>query len=503
MKPNILLITTDQHHYSAVGYMNNILKTPNIDRIANEGMCFERAYCPNPTCTPTRASIITGKYPSQHGAWSLGTKLPETEPTIGNYLKKAGYSTALVGKAHFQPLHSTEEYSSIESYPLLQDLDYWRGFYGPFYGFDHIELARNHTNEANVGQHYAAWMEDNGLTNWKDYFSVPTGNMPRQKNPIGCWDIPEEFHCNTWIAERSNALLDKYKDNDEPFLLWASFFDPHYPHIVPSPWDKMYSPDDITLPKTYPDEHDHNPPYFKKALEKNPDFSEYRETGMFIHGLQSNIFDEMEMKHQTAVYYGMVSFMDKYIGKILDKLDELGLTDNTLVIFTTDHGDFLGHHGLRYKCVYHYEDLLRIPMAVRYPKVIPSGVRSDSLQSLVDYSPTVLSFCGLDIPRDMTGVNQKDVWTGQVDHLRKNVIIENRHEPTTMNMRTYVDHRYKLTVHCGREYGEMYDLENDPGEFNNLWDDPGYKDLKVELLLKYTAAELEKEPMWMPRIFHA
>lgn len=214
---NILLITSDQQHYNTIGINNPEIETPNLDRLASQGMLFSRAYCPNPTCTPTRASLITGLYPSQHGAWTLGTKLPECVPTIGDYLNKEGYETALIGKAHFQPINSTEEYPSLESEPLLQDLDFWKDFHGPFYGFNHIELARNHTNEFLVGQHYALWMEEKGCKNWRDYFTAPTGTMdPAQKYH---WDLPEEYHYDAWIAERSCAMLDQYKKDGKPFFL--------------------------------------------------------------------------------------------------------------------------------------------------------------------------------------------------------------------------------------------------------------------------------------------
>jgi len=164
-RPNILLITSDQQHWNTMGFCNPEVRTPNLDRLAREGTVFTRAYCPNPTCTPTRASMITGRYPSQHGAWTLGTKLPESEHTVGEDFSAHGYRTALVGKAHFQPLAGTPEYPSLEAYPILQDLDFWRRFHGPFYGFEHVELARNHADEAHVGQHYAIWMEENGCTN--------------------------------------------------------------------------------------------------------------------------------------------------------------------------------------------------------------------------------------------------------------------------------------------------------------------------------------------------
>ncbi len=189
-RPNILLITSDQQHWNTLGCLNPEVQTPCLDRMAAEGTLFNRAYTVNPTCTPTRASMITGRFPSQHGAYSLGTKLSEEEPTVGPVLGSAGYRTALVGKAHFQPLRGTDEYPSLEAYPVLQDLDFWRRFNGPLYGFERVELARNHTDEAHVGQHYAIWMEERGLSNWRDYFRTPTGNNDSQRRK---WLIPEEY----------------------------------------------------------------------------------------------------------------------------------------------------------------------------------------------------------------------------------------------------------------------------------------------------------------------
>jgi uncharacterized sulfatase len=501
-RPNILLITSDQQHWNTIGAFNPEIRTPNLDRLVREGTTFTRAYCPNPTCTPTRASIITGMYPSQHGAWTLGTKLLEDRHTVGEDFQKAGYRTALVGKAHFQPLRSTDQYSSLESYPILQDLEFWRKFHGPFYGFDHVELARNHTNEAHVGQHYAIWMEEKGCANWRDYYLPPTGTM--DKSIRHKWPIPEEYHYDTWIAERTNALLEQFKANGENFFLWSSFFDPHPPYLAPEPWDTMYDPDQLTIPQVTPGEHDRNPPHFRLTQEKQPDFSYLKETGYGIHGYHSHVrLPDEERKKLVATYYGMISLMDKYIGKILDKLDELGLADDTIVVFTTDHGHFFGQHGLQAKGGFHYEDLIRVPFIVRYPGRVPAGRQSSAIQSLVDLAPTFLSFCGIPVPPAMTGLDQSRVWLGETERARDHAICEFRHEPTTIHQKTYVDDRYKITIYYNQTYGEIFDLQEDPGEVRNLWDDPDYASLKTELLLKYAWAELGKESMPMPRIWHA
>ena len=499
-RPNILLITSDQQHWNTLGCLNPEVSTPNLDRLAAGGTLFERAYTVNPTCTPTRASMFTGLYPSQHGAYSLGTKLPEDVLTIGDVLTENDTRSALVGKAHFQPLRGTEEFPSLESYPVMQDLDFWRNFRGPFYGFERVELARNHVDEAHVGQHYAIWMEERGLSNWRDYFQPPTGNNPNQQ---WHWPIPEEFHYNTWIADRTNAFMEEYAEAGESFLMYASFFDPHPPYLVPEPWDTMYDPDSLTMPSLVPGEHENNPPHFRMTQERKPDFSPWRVTGQGLHGFHSHLRDPEQMRKNVAVYYGMVSCMDKYIGAILDKLDELGLADNTLVLFSTDHGHLFGQHGMVAKGAFHYDDLIRVPYIVRYPGRVPAGKRSDALQSLVDLSPSFLSTLGIAAPRAWTGLDQTPVWSGEQERLRDHCIVENRHEPDTIHVKTLVTQRYKLTVYYQREYGELFDLQEDPGEVSNLWNDPGSQALRNELTRELLFAEMGKEPVRMPRVWGA
>ena len=519
-QPNILLISSDQQHWDTIGKFNPIVKTPNLDKLANEGTTFTRAYCPNPTCTPSRASIITGLYPSQHGAWSLGTKLPENVPTLGDILLENGYETALVGKAHFQPLVSTEEYPSLESYPILQDLEFWKNYKEKFYGFKDYALARNHTTEPHVGQHYALWLEKKGCKNWKDYYLEPTGNMkqsefPRMEQLVksprgfldaprswGKWDIPEEFHYNNWITEQTNEYMDQYKKEQKPFFLWASFFDPHPEYFVPEPWASMYDPESISLPEFDAKEHQQNPIHFKMTQEEDPDYSSYI-VQQDLHGLHSHLQKPEELKKDIAVYYGMVSMMDKYIGQILDHLEELGLKDNTIVVFTSDHGHFFGQHGLVRKGPFHYEDLLKVPMIVRYPNHIPRDIVSDALQSLVDYTPTFLSFANVPIPHAMTGKDQKAVWLGEQKHLREWIVCEDNHEHPTINVRTFVNERYKISVIYNSKEGLFFDLQEDPQELHNLWDSPQHKTIKDSLLIQYIFAELDKESRPMPRIKQA
>jgi arylsulfatase A-like enzyme len=497
-RPNILLITSDQQHYSTLGVANARIRTPGLDRLAGEGVRFDRAYCSNPVCSPSRSSMITGLYPAWHHCWTIGTKLPEDVPTVGDIFGQHHYHTALVGKAHFQPLASTPECESLECQPTLRDLEFWKTFTGPWYGFEHIELARNHADESHAGQHYALWMQEKGLANWADYFQVwpPDPESPQRRHS---WDLPEEFHYTTWTSERTIAQIEDAAGAGKPFFIWSSFHDPHPPYLVSEPWADMYDPADMQPGRLAPGEFDRMPPHFAKTQEAKPDFSMYRET-YGAHGFHSHLVDDDLLRQNMAVYYGMISFMDHWIGRILDSLDRLGLAENTLVVFTTDHGHFLGQHGLVAKGAFHYEDMIRIPMLARWPNRLPAGEVSLAIQSQVDFAPTFLSAAGLDVPGLMQGVNQLGAWTHTASPARDHAIVENRHEPTTVHLRTYVDARYKLTVYRDHDYGELFDLENDPNEVQNLWDDPASRDLKCQLLHRFINAELKREPTRMPRV---
>jgi arylsulfatase A-like enzyme len=481
-----------------LGAVNDRIQTPALDRLAAEGTRFDRAYCPSPVCSPSRSSIITGQYPSTHGCWTIGVKLDEELPTIGDHLQGQGYATTLIGKAHFQPLASTEEQTSIEAMPTLRDLDFWREFNGPWYGFEHIEVARMHGTENLVGQHYAIWMEEQGFGNWADYFNPwpPDPAVPEREH---AWDIPEEFHYTTWTGERTIANIERAVGEDKPFFLWSSFHDPHPPYVVPEPWASMYDPADMDPGTLTPGELDALPRHFGLTQEESPDYSEWQETEFSNHGFQSHLVSEAQLRKDMAIYYGMVSFMDHQIGKILDRLDDLGIANNTIVVFSTDHGHFLGQHGLFYKGAFHFEDLIRLPFLVRAPAKVPAGAVNSSLQSLVDLVPTFLDAAGAPIPGAVQGISQWATWQGGAA-VRDWALVENRHQPTKLSLRTLVTERYKITVYRGSDDGELFDLQQDPGEVRNLWADPGCRDVKSAMLLRFVQAEIEREPTRFPRI---
>ncbi|MEO0966609.1 MAG: sulfatase-like hydrolase/transferase [Planctomycetota bacterium] len=311
-RPNLLLITSDQQHWSTLGVLNPKIKTPNLDRLAAMGTNFTRAYCPNPTCTPTRASLITGMYPSTHGAYTLGTKLDERVPTLGDHLRPHGYRSTLIGKAHFQPLRSTPDCESVESYPTLRDLGFWRRFnetHTPWYGFDRVELARNHADESHVGQHYAIWLEERGLTDWRDYFHAIEGRADMRETcptagskapPIVegpgygwrgdmSWQLPAELHYTAWTAERTNAAIEAATDACEPFFVWSSYHDPHPPYCVPEPWASMYDPADMEVGGFVEGEFNDMPEPHRMTRDPDADFGRFNADGKGNHGYHSHV----------------------------------------------------------------------------------------------------------------------------------------------------------------------------------------------------------------------
>ncbi len=498
---NVLLITSDQQHWSTLGSLNPKINTPALDRLCAEGTRYDRTYVPSPVCTPTRASIITGQYPAWHGAWTIGVKLGEDVPTVGETFSHHGYSTSLIGKAHFQPLASVPEQTSLETQPTLKDLDFWGDFTGPWYGFDRIEIARNHADGSHVGQHYGIWMRDKGLPDYEKHFvSVEDQHDPAHTPKEHRWDLPEEYHYTTWTGERTIAAIQRDVADERPFFIWSSFHDPHPPYLVPESWASMYDPADMEPGTLQPEELDHMVSWTRMTQEESPDYSHLRESDFGNHGFQSHLRNDEQLRKDVAIYYGMVSSMDHHIGLILNELDRLGIADDTVVVFTSDHGHYLGQHGLTAKGPFHYEDGIRVPFIVRCPGQSNAGASSDAIQSLVDLPQTFLDLVGIGMPGQMQGVSQKDVWLGNRESARNWAICENRHQPTAVHLRTFITQRYKMTVYRGLDEGELYDLQDDPEERHNRWADPAYAEVKLDVYAQWMQAELEREPTRFARI---
>ncbi|WP_432799571.1 sulfatase family protein [Poriferisphaera sp. WC338] len=524
-KPNLLLITSDQQHWATIGMLNPKIKTPNLDRLARLGVHFNRAYCPNPTCTPTRASLITGLYPSAHGAFTLGTKLPEHIPTLGGYLRVHGYDTALIGKAHFQPLRSTDECQSVEAYPTLRDTEFWSTFndtHTPWYGFDYCELTRNHTDEGHVGQHYALWMEENGLDNWRAYFQPRSDNhkdtdhdatRAPQVDPdsmLGLrkddsWQLPESFHYTAWTGQKTISAIKRSHAQGKPFFIWSSYHDPHPPYCVSEPWASMYNPKDMDIDQYIEGEMDEMPLPHQLTRESENHFAPFNQDGWGNHGYHPHAdVTREQLQRAKAIYYGMISFMDYWIGQTLDELEANGQLENTLIVFTSDHGHFIGEHGLIAKGPFHYEDLIKVPFICAWKNQIPHQSSNHAIQSLVDLAPTFLEAAGLEVPRHMQGRSQLKAWKQQAQPSRNYAIVENHHQAgPEVHLQTLITDRYKLTVYRGREWGELFDLLNDPSEHQNLYTNPSFKEVKTDMYRQLVQANLEREQTAMPRVCYA
>jgi len=489
MMPNIIVITTDQQRTDSIGcYGSSFVKTPNLDKIAAEGVRFKRAYCTNPVCTPSRVSIYSGKYVSSHGACNVGVFTPEDEMLLSHRLKKIGYNTHLIGKAHFSPYFYNSRIHSKES---LND-DEWENTYpdfkGPYYGFDTVELAIGHTTFGLKG-HYGCWVKEKLKgKDLKAYYEAETMCEKSFGGEAYDWDLPLELHNSLWTAERTIDYLNKMANSKQPFFLSIGFQDPHEPHAINREYAKQFNIDDIPLPDYDEGELDDKPPHFRIVhegkLKESRFLSELGMAGQHDNYDYRNIPDK-DARLGKAYYYGMVQLIDTALGKIMNVLDTTGLSENTLVIFTSDHGDLLGDHGIWQKGPFHYEQVIRVPLLIRWSGYIKPGLIEENVVSLVDIVPTVLAACcNNKIPNGLDGINLMPVLKGEIVNKQRHVIVECVDDPSKLRLKTIVSNRYKLTYYHGETFGELYDLENDPSEKKNLWNEHSVKDIKIELLNK-------------------
>ncbi len=430
-RANLLFLCSDQHQTAAAGcYGSHVAQTPHIDEIASEGVRFNHTYCNSPVCVPSRGSIITGVHPHKHGAKILRDPLPNEARTVAHYFKDHGYATAAIGKMHF--VDETRRH-----------------------GFDHRLHRADHTARL-TKQELAALRKDQGGAGG-------TSGIPSK--------LPERYFRDTFYANESIAFLRENKDR--PFCLWTSFFMPHTPLVpVKKYWD-LYEDVDLPLPERTNEELEGG---FHGHLVRAKERGWYQQT-------------DSELRDAIRGYYGNISQMDSNLGRVFDTLRELGLDQNTVVVYTSDHGEMAGAHRMWTKHNM-YEQSVNVPLIVRMPDRMDAGAVRDQLIEQVDLLPTITELCGLGAPSGIDGRSFAPLVQGGSYTPREHAYSEyyfchnvftadNRFvgKPPILMVRT---DKWKLN-YLSWERSELFDLAADPGEHHNVIDASGNAGIVKEL----------------------
>ncbi|MEZ5278495.1 MAG: sulfatase-like hydrolase/transferase [Opitutaceae bacterium] len=487
-RPNILLISTDQQRADHLGVKGlRAVRTPHLDRLARGGVHFDRAYCPSPMCTPTRVSLLTGRYPSSHGAYSIGVSLPSMPGrTLPAQLGHNGYRTALFGKSHFVSRQDEERHMAGMDAPPPPE--FFRGWRGPYLGFQEFEGSTGHTINAWPAQHYRVFLEDSGV-DWHDWF--PCRREDYDHYACGPWNIPEQYHDTAWVAERTQDFIGRQAGEHEPWFCWASFQDPHEPFVCPEPWFSLVDPALMDIPEDYregefADRHSVYEACYRRELGPWKD-------GQGVPCVYGSGKRSDRRKAALQATLGMLAFIDDRVGLLIQKLEETGQVEDTIIVFTSDHGEMHGHHGLWGKGVTAYEDCQRVPLLVWGPGRVEALGTIAPLVNLVDLPATVLSLAGVTAPVGMQGVDLSPVLRGEKESVQDCTLIECRPTTTTLYQQTLVTSRYKLVLYRDGEDGELYDLETDPDQYRNCWSEPSMRSLREALLLRLGRFQMERE----------
>lgn len=445
-RPNILFIMSDDHAAHAMScYDSKINETPNLDRIANEGMRFDNCFCTNSICAPSRAAILTGEYNHKNGVKTLGDNLDGRRPNVQKILRENGYQTAIVGKWHL----GHEE----NNHPT--GFDYW-----------------------------------NVLPGQGDYHNPNMIEMGERKNYNGyVTDIITDLSLD-WLNNRSK---------DKPFMLMCHHKAPHRPWEPDEKHAKMYDDVDIPEPETFDDDYSNRSHAAKEATMRVD--RDLNKTDLKIDPPEDLSPAELKSwKYQRYIkdYLRVVASIDDNVGRMLDYIDEEGLTDNTIVIYTSDQGFFLGDHGW-YDKRFMYEESLRMPFIVRHPRSIKAGTKTKDFALNVDFAETFLDYAGIDIPDFMQGNSLRPVmeertpaeWQTSLYYRYWEHLSAPHQVVSHYGVRT---EKYKLIYYYGEALGasntvdesrtpewELFDLEMDPIEMNNVYNDPQYSDTVEEL----------------------
>lgn len=522
-RPNFLFFCTDQlggDYLSAYGHP--VLRTPHIDGLAARGTRFDNFYVATPVCMPNRAALMTGRMPSLNGTRHNGIPLAARSNTFVHLLRDAGYRTALLGKSHHQTyggealLRRAEPRDGYhEPSPALRDsiLDPESLTYGlgeedkrhwqnreefvtlPYYGFNHVRMCTRHGD--GVGGHYAHWL----ARRHPDPGSLigAANALPHDSRCPQAWRtaVPEELYPTTYVAEMTEEFLRGHaaEGGDEPFFAFASFPDPHHPFTPPGRYWDMYDPDDVVLPASFGATDAETSPLVAWCLaQRRAGLAKTDGPGVFA-------VDEQEAREAIALTCGMIAMIDNAIGRVLAVLAETGLDRETVVIFTSDHGDFLGDHRLLLKGPIHYRSLIRVP----FIWAEPDGVASvdTRLGSTVAIARTILERARVEPYDGMQGRNLLAPGDGP-----DSILIEEDQQrqyfgaAVPIRCRTVVTHRHRATLYHDMDHAELFDFQEDPAELRNLWNDESSKGLKsdmIERLARLQMGAADRRPLPVSR----
>ena len=509
-RPNFVFIITDQHRADHLGcYGNEIVRTPHIDSIAAKGWRANRFYVANPACMPNRATLMTGRMPSVHRVRANGIPLPASANTFVELLRQGGYRTASCGKIHLQPMTAEgpifrgDAAEGVQPPPDMAEA--WQpdappDFYEqerihrwqndashdlrlPYYGFEEAHLTMMHADGAHG--HYGRWLEARHPDSRQLLGPEHAGDAGKI-TALQAWRtaVPEALYSTSYIGERACDFLRRHQAEGaaQPFFLQVSFNDPHHPFTPPGKYWDMYDPEAIPLPASFAPPAAGAPPPLRYLQAERDEGRSNRDSWL------PQAVTEKDVREAIALTYGSITMIDDTVGRILATLDELGLRDDTVVIFTSDHGDFMGDHQLMFKGPMHYDGLIRVPFIWSDPARDDRGRVVEALGGTLDIARTVLARAGMAPFNGMQGRDLLAPDDGRPP--REAMLVEEDNQRSFLGferpvrLRTLVTDRWRLSVYRGVDWGELYDLENDPQERHNLWDVPELRAIRGELLWK-------------------
>ncbi len=486
-RPNFLLISADQQRADCFGFEGRKIKTPHLDQLAAESTRFSACITPCVVCQPARASILTGQLCRTHGVHDNGIDL---DPTVGSKgfagaLAAAGYETAFFGKAHFSTYHTFEPTGTPEC--LSSSASFPADWYGPYMGFQHVEMMLVGHNwflpeKPPAGQHYERWFYADGRGDEKN--RLYRENAGDTKEAAQTWHskLPVAWHNSTWTADRAIDWL-RNVGREKPFCSWVSFPDPHHPFDAPEPWSRLHNPAEIDLPENRSRTFEGRPWWHKAVLTNEPAGPKQNADIRKAYSRIAEQGDE-QLREIIANTYGQIALIDHNVGRLLIALNDAGLAEDTIVIYISDHGDWLGDHGLILKGPMHYEGLLRVPMIIRGAG-IKAGRIVDEPISTLDLGPTFYDYAGAEALQTQHGQSLRPLLETQ-EATRDFAMNEWELLPTragvALSLRTVRTKTHKLTVDLQSGSGELYDLENDPVELRNLFNTEEARDIQTALM---------------------